>query len=367
MKFFFLTFLLLLPEIVIGGIRPTSSDLEEQLADSDTMIERALMKINRWGYTIRDLPGPNDGPMTYRLHGSFVLNNRYLRSIEEAQELYIELYRLALQQMNQIRIIRPWLASFPLTPETFELYLLFKDRVGKNMSGEYFASILLQQNNLRFARFTPDIQNALTERPAKEIEGLKDLYTPICPRSPVTQKQTIPRRFFNTWRYNSPQAKEEISFLRERCRETELSLIVVGSVGKREFDSRALNFALCGTQKLSLEAAKQLASEWVQYTVQYSQNSQLYKDLIKWRYDHLPKDYPFPEPVPQYIAFRISFWDEYIDRPVAPYIAEIRLLDEKLSYFTADDNQRLVLTFEESFAEALARQTAVEKSEAESG
>ena len=48
------------------------------------------------------------------------------------------------------------------------------------------------------------------------------------------------------------------------------------------------------------------------------------------------------------IAFRINFWDENIDRPVAPYIAEIRLLDDKLSYFTADENQCLVLTFEET-------------------
>ena len=55
------------------------------------------------------------------------------------------------------------------------------------------------------------------------------------------------------------------------------------------------------------------------------------------------------------IAFRINFCDENIDRPVAPYIAEIRLLDDKLSYFTADENQCLVLVFEETVKDNLQR------------
>ena len=66
--------------------------------------------------------------------------------------------------------------------------------------------------------------------------------------------------------------------------------------------------------------------------------------------------------VPEQLAYRISFWDENIDRPVAPYIAEIRLLDGKLSYFTADENQQLVLVFEESFADSMSEALSVKNS-----
>ena len=59
-------------------------------------------------------------------------------------------------------------------------------------------------------------------------------------------------------------------------------------------------------------------------------------------------------PEPRHLSFRISFWDENVDRQSAPYIAEIHLMDKKFSYFTSDDLQRLVLVREESFDDALA-------------
>ena len=47
------------------------------------------------------------------------------------------------------------------------------------------------------------------------------------------------------------------------------------------------------------------------------------------------------------IVFRISFWTDSIDRPLAPAIAEIRFCEGSCEYFTADDNQQLIKVFEE--------------------
>ena len=363
MKYFSLTFflLLLLPGTGAGGIRPSVVDVEKPLVDSNIMMERALQQINRWGFTIRFFPGLDDGSMTYCFDVELAMKSQYLRTIEEAQAFYVEVYKLALRQMNQVREIRPYLASFPLTPGAFELSLFFNDGEGRRVSGEYIAAAILSNNKLRFVRYD-GAQGPSPEWCTSEITGLKELYAPVCPRSPVHPKRVLPGRPFDTWRYNSTQTQEVISFLRERCRETELSLIVVGGVGKTPFDSRGLNFSLSGTQRLTLADAKLFASKWVQYTTDYSQSSQLYKEHLRLRHEQMPRECPSPDPTPQQIAFRISFWDENLDRPVAPFIAEIRLLDEKLSYFTADDNQCLVLKFEESFADALVRQqTELEK------
>ena len=60
----------------------------------------------------------------------------------------------------------------------------------------------------------------------------------------------------------------------------------------------------------------------------------------------------FPEA--RHIGFRIYFRDENMDRQIEPYIAEIRLHEGKLRYFTADDGQRLVQVHEETFDEGQA-------------
>ena len=67
---------------------------------------------------------------------------------------------------------------------------------------------------------------------------------------------------------------------------------------------------------------------------------------------YIHDDATFPEI--RHIGFRISFWDENIDRQIAPYIAEIRMFEGRLKYFTADDGQRLVLVYEESYDDAQA-------------
>ena len=85
----------------------------------------------------------------------------------------------------------------------------------------------------------------------------------------------------------------------------------------------------------------------------YIKSSQSYKEVLEAWASHHKNFCNFSEPASDQIAFRINFWDENIDRPVAPYIAEIRLLDDKLSYFTADENQRLVLVFEETVKDNL--------------
>ncbi len=51
------------------------------------------------------------------------------------------------------------------------------------------------------------------------------------------------------------------------------------------------------------------------------------------------KRYPkmnYPPVTNKSLAIRIDFWDENVDRPLHPYIAEIRLVEEKIYYYYAD-------------------------------
>jgi hypothetical protein len=146
----------------------------------------------------------------------------------------------------------------------------------------------------------------------------------------------------------------QIGLIKGFCAKNNLSITTVGTVGKHYFDSRALDFALRGSQTtLGIDQARALAARCNKELLSFAQTSQVYKDYIKERSTWIREPYPSPTPIPEQFGYRISFWDENVDRPVAPYIAEIRLLDTRLTYFTADDNQQLVLTFEESFEESL--------------
>ncbi len=48
-----------------------------------------------------------------------------------------------------------------------------------------------------------------------------------------------------------------------------------------------------------------------------------------------------------WFCFRITFWDEHLNRVEEPYIAQIQCRDGKIHYFAADEGQRLYQVFEE--------------------
>ena len=116
-------------------------------------------------------------------------------------------------------------------------------------------------------------------------------------------------------------------------------------------DPTPFNLILWGTARLTKDAARKLAAECVGEFLKFVQNDKRTLDYMgersKDKYMH--DTATFPEA--RHIGFRISFWDENMDRQIEPYIAEIRLHEGKLRYFTADDGQRLVLAHEETFDE----------------
>ncbi len=55
------------------------------------------------------------------------------------------------------------------------------------------------------------------------------------------------------------------------------------------------------------------------------------------------------------IGLRIAYWDENVDRPKQPALAEIRFFDKRMHYYVADPKtQALQLVYEESYEDAVA-------------
>ena len=351
--------ILLCHRLGVSGIHPSWSDAGILSIDKD--LSQAISVPNKWGYIVWEAPGVSDEGLTFSLGANIFVRGVRTISIEEATALLCNLYPSFLDKLNAVRSMRPLLASFPLDPDSCELSLGFVDEHDEAVRPPLLAGVSLDRGEISFYRRNTHRKDGdgpyqtVATRKANDIPGLKRLYQPKCPRS---KPSTTPMNFRfsrDHWKYNNPLSQEQICELKDLCSKTLLAITAVGTVGKTYFDSRPFDFALRGTQRLNLKESRDLVSTCLQHTLEYIKNSQQHKELIK-KWSSERRNYrPGLDPASDQIAFRINFWDENIDRPVAPYIAEIRLLDDKLSYFTADENQCLVLVFEETVKDNLQR------------
>ncbi len=88
-------------------------------------------------------------------------------------------------------------------------------------------------------------------------------------------------------------------------------------------------------EKMTLSQAQEMARDVSRKLLQ-----KMYSDPSFANYSVASlKEYPkgnYPPPSDDSIAFRIDFWDEEVNRPLPPYIAEIRFAEGKFYYYYAD-------------------------------
>ena len=357
--------ILILPGLGLAGIRP--SWIKGTLFTLDEEIFQTVSAPNKWGYIVSEFPGSSfgrfpflsDNGLTFSIDVRVSLRKVKAMSTDEAEALFCDLYQDVLEKLNALKDLRPLLASFPLNPDSCWLFVSFEDDLGKTVLPPSLADVILNNGKLIFRIFEPDSKSyssykTISVRDARDVPYLRKFYQTQCPRA----KAATPPRGFQfsslSWRYESSFSKEKIRELRDLCSQTDLNLTAVGAVVGRSFsDSRPVEFALHGSQQLNLKESQHLATTCLRHMLSYIKSNQSYKEILEAQAPYRKNSCNFSEPASNQIAFRINFWDENIDRPVAPYIAEIRLLDDKLSYFTADENQRLVLVFEETVKDNL--------------
>jgi hypothetical protein len=324
----------------------------------DREIEKRVSEPNKWGYTVLSSPSMSSQGLTYFLSFNVYLKGVRYSSIDEVERLYVDVYGDFLSKINSIRSIRPFLAEFPLTPSSVSLCLGFEDEKGKNLSPPYIVSAILKWDKLIFNQYIIGkeydlgfVFKNIEERDPRKISGLKELYFPSVPRRMAEYSckiGLIPNPS------TSPYAKALFNFLKRFSKSNNLEFVTIGRVGETVNEIWPFEFALRGSQCLKLDEARVIAAKCFYEVWQSVKQDTRCIEYLKRR-NLLPhfKDMA-TSPEPRHIAFRISFWDENVDRQPEPYIAEIRFLGGTFKYFTADEGQRLVLVHEETFDDALA-------------
>lgn len=256
----------------------------------------------------------------------------------ELESLYIEIYRSLLATVHSRKIIRPYLASFPLTPETFFVTLFVEtDQRKKAVSTASIRHGVLELNiETLFGR---EVQRKGVE----EVKGLRELFSPEVVRCSVGHHISLP---FITRLENGESKEKKASFdaAHKLCQLHRLHILTLGNTGSDGSSPKPYQAALFGSAKLTLSKARHLANDCVK---EFLRVATRVKPFSCWE-----KRTDAKEAAGQLlrdIAFRISFWNDDLDRPLAPAIAEIRCNEGACEYFTADDCQGLVKVFSETF------------------
>ncbi len=329
-------------------------------------IRKVIVTQNRGKYAFGLFPPKlSNGGLTYLINFDIAIKGLKCKSFEEAELIHKDIYRDLLYQINSIRCIRPFLAEFPLTPNAVCLNLFFFDKNRQKPQPPYFSAIICQDGLVKFDHeaaledFNANDRTCgpgykiVKQVPITEADWLQDFFLYSVPRTKASSKVIIP-----TYTRSPPNLFQIgvalFEFEKRFSEKNDLFVVATGTVGETRKDDRAFDFALRGDTGKTLDQARKLAASCSIELLEFVRKNQICLDYLKdrstWK---CTKDRTsFPEP--RHLAFRISFWDENVDRQPAPYIAEIRLIDEKFKYFIADAGQRLVLVYEETFDEAQA-------------
>ena len=337
-----------------------------QLFSGDSVLEalnkeliETVIKPNRGKYTFYEAPQMSERGLTHCLEVWVILTDVRCSSFEQAELIHRQIYKDLFFAANSIRIIRPFLAEFPLTPNSFYLHVSFLDSQGERLRPPNFSAIISRESSIRFHNYATDEEFSGKDPSSgpgykiiKKIQifdatWLKEYFSVGAPRKKENFHTIIPK-YSRPPSLCSDSGKAIFWFEKKFCETNGLSLVTIGNASESSLGSKAFDFVLRGEQPLDLDQSRKLVSLCFNETLKFIRNDQDCLDYMKRRSNWSNLKDPATVPEPRHIAFRISFWDENIDRQPEPYIAEIRVVGDNCKYFTANEKQQLVLAFEET-------------------
>lgn len=269
-------------------------------------------------------------------------------SIEEARRIIVEGAVIFRNNIDSVRMLRPVIGSYPFLIERLGLVFFLNDPEthrdfprGSLMKVKIFNGKVLYQTcnecNKIYSLYEEPFEEALriVEEERKQ-QGFPSLVIPPAQLKEIPIPSRIPK-----WTDEStlkPELKMQ-EFINNFCiRFCEKNNLMVACVGDPSYqrNNPYYSFSLYGTTPLELPAAKQLVQSLLSEYFPLLQTAPEIKEFQKWsrEYDHSMKGPDFPDLAE--VAIKITFWDKDMNPQLPPNIAQILLLNQKLSYYQAD-------------------------------
>ncbi len=289
------------------------------------------------------------------VHGISVYSSLKRTSLHEVEQDLSDIIEKIITLYNSIQQIRPYLAVFPINVQDVRFHINYGPIPEELYRLPYFCcarvtphnseveikqwknakafSISQQQGVIKKTLDIPSIaslRNSSTRREKKRIVkpiNMKDELEKSSGRWPFKYLYRVIDQLCGLYQLNCSALQD--------C-----------ALGWNSHKSISAGF-WTPNKEMKLEEARQFCDDFIEtYLREIRKNKVIEKSYRKD--SEAFKD--FNENL-NWFCFRITFWDEYLNRVEEPYIAQIQCQDGKIMYFTADEGQRLQQVFEEPVPE----------------
>ena len=287
-----------------------------------------------------------------------------ITEVKEAIAISAPYFQALFDTMNNTREIRPYLDSFPYSLDRCQLYVEFarNTKPHDSLAPKNICCVTLCHFPTTSLKIYPFPNNTSGQDryfdPPHSIDNgefgdlpdiFKQMNTPhydsTIPLQPIEISQAEKYVYFNN------QGKDEFQFAVRFAKQQNMKCIAIRDACTYE-QPKQMN--LCSSlayaaqeMSLTLEQARDLVIKTRSIHADFYRKSGKLQECVKVSRKSEPGPHSKTVDAQKYLAFRLSFWDKYLDRVKAPSIAEVRVYGKRARYYVADELQRLQLLHEE--------------------
>ena len=280
---------------------------------------------------------------------------------QEALSIFLPYARAYVDTINNVREIRPYLTVFPFSIKVWSFVVDFArdPETGLFYYSPFLSGIICRGNEflidlLHKEQKSPDgktlrnVYENIYETPKVLPEAIHQMMSPRFDE----KKEPVAIPVTSTYCLFNDGLEREFHYFTDFAKKRGYLLIALDSIfgfgDAHSPQSCCFGVAFAAQEKyLSLDEAKELVSTIRQTFIQFSNG---YEKLGNWVNQFRKRKIETCSPtinLQEYMGFRISFWDKYIDRVKPPHIAEIKVIGPKAKYYVSDELQRIQLIYEE--------------------
>ncbi len=344
-------------------------DSEKSRNTVDSFVNKELSKLNNNTDSIR--LGYSFDPSSY--YYNINVNMRTSKAITKetfSLEETSETIKNVLLALNNVPCARPYISDFPVGIKNLGFTIFYEEKPYQIRLYPYLSLLDNYHTSILHIEIREKEPNPCMVGPWRLVEKLKlevpKQYIPpeggwATPRKFEKTKNTTPiYRGREAIKDVAPSAEQQIfPQVFELGQSLGLNFAVLGEANEKTFTiGTIIGTGYWAQKKIELEEAKKLA-----HTVFHKFFSIVFNNYDLWCRSKGFRRHPDCKDMKdeQFITFRISFWDEFLNRVEAPYIAQIQCENGKIIYYAADEGQRLYKVFEEEAPKAILQESLVDK------